>query len=252
MIINKFIKYKDNKYKVVINDSEVILYDDTILKYNLLVNKNIDESLYSEILDYNDELKYYYLASKYITKKLRSELEIRNYLSKYVSSVDVINRIVDMLFKNNLINEELFAKSFIDDRLYLSNDGKEKIRLKLLEYGISNNIIFEYLDSIDDEIWINRIKKYIDKKIKTNHTSSKNQLKSKILIDLTNLGYDNELVLSLLDSYVIIDEDIKKKEYLKIKKSLEKKYSGEILEYKIKERLYRKGFKDFEGDYYEE
>ena len=34
--------------------------------------------------------------------------------------------------------------------------------------------------------------------------------------------------------------------------SLEKKYSGEILEYKIKERLYRKGFKDFEGDYYEE
>ena len=41
-------------------------------------------------------------------------------------------------------------------------------------------------------------------------------------------------------------EDIRKKEYEKIKKRLAHKYSGDELERKIKERLYQKGL------YYEE
>ena len=45
MNITKFKKDKGNKYKVIIDNEEYILYDDTILKYSLLTKKNIDKVL---------------------------------------------------------------------------------------------------------------------------------------------------------------------------------------------------------------
>ena len=79
MEIIKYKKDKDNTYKVYIDDEIVILYDDVIVKYNLLVNKDLTDELYEEIMQYNNFLDGYYKAIKYINTKLRTELEIRKY-----------------------------------------------------------------------------------------------------------------------------------------------------------------------------
>lgn len=82
MKIQKYIKDKQNKYKVVIDDEDYILYDDVIIKYNLLLTSEISESEFKEIISYNDELKSYYDSIKYINRRLRSEKEMRDYLEK--------------------------------------------------------------------------------------------------------------------------------------------------------------------------
>lgn len=82
MKIQKYIKDRQNKYKVVIDDEEYILYDDVIVKYNLLLKSEIDNSSFEEIKTYNDELKSYYDSIKYISRRLRSEKEIYEYLEK--------------------------------------------------------------------------------------------------------------------------------------------------------------------------
>lgn len=64
MEIQKYIKDKNNIYIVMIDDEEYKLYDDVIVKYNLLLNKNIDSKLLKEILTYNDEIKSYYMSIK--------------------------------------------------------------------------------------------------------------------------------------------------------------------------------------------
>ena len=43
MIIKKYTKMKSNKYKVLIDDIEVKLYDDVIIKYQLLRKKELSE-----------------------------------------------------------------------------------------------------------------------------------------------------------------------------------------------------------------
>ena len=73
MKIQKYVKDKQNKYKVIIDDEEYILYDDVIIKYNLLAKSDIDAISLREIITFNDELKSYYESIKYINKKLRSE-----------------------------------------------------------------------------------------------------------------------------------------------------------------------------------
>ena len=83
MKIIKFSKLKDNRYNVMLENDEVLkLYDDVIIKYDLVRTKLIDDSLLDELVKYNDSLEAYYNAVKYITKKLRCELELKKYLSK--------------------------------------------------------------------------------------------------------------------------------------------------------------------------
>ena len=61
MKIIKFIKQKDNRYKLKFDDREdVILYDDLIIKYNLLSHKEIDEDTIDK---YIEENKYLVLSS---------------------------------------------------------------------------------------------------------------------------------------------------------------------------------------------
>ena len=249
MEIKKFIKDKTNKYKVLIDEDEYIIYDDVIVKYNLLSKKNIDKKELNEIINYNNELLSYYESIKYINRKLRSELEIREYLKKKNIDNKIIDKTIDLLYKNNFLNNELYLKAYINDKLNLSNDGPVKIKRDLIKLGLPNNDIDEKLNNIDNKIWNERIDNIISKKIKGNNKYSSYILKGKILIFMVNLGYYKEDVLSILNKYDIIDKDIYIKEKDKAYKELSRKYEGYILDQKVKERLYRKGFK---GDVYNE
>ena len=93
MKIQKYIKDKQNKYKVVIDDEDYILYDDVIVKYELIRKSEIDEKTFKEMLALNDELFSYYESIKYINRKLRSEKEIREYLHKK----NIANNIIDCI-----------------------------------------------------------------------------------------------------------------------------------------------------------
>jgi regulatory protein len=181
---------------------------------------------------------------------MRNTKEIKEYLKNKDISEDVINETVNKLKENNFLNDDLYLKAYVTDRLNLSNDGPNKIKKNLIKLGIFENKINEYLSNIDEEIYIDRIKSYVDKKIKVNHTNSGIMLKAKLQQDLVNLGYDRSMVISILSSYSINDQDAYNKELDKITKRLSKKYEGKELEYKIKEAMYRKGFK--KGDFYEE
>ena len=64
-----------------------------------------------------------------------------------------------------------------------------------------------------------------------------------IIINLINLGYNSNIINKYLNEYNIDDNKIYQKELEKVKSKLSKKYTGKELEYKIKQNMYRKGFK---------
>ena len=243
MKIEKYVKDKNNKYKVYIDNEVYMLYDDIIAKYQLLFKNDIEKEELDNIIKDNMELSSYYQAIKYITKKLRSEKEIDDYLNKYGVSKDIRIKTINKLKENRFINDEIFLKAYINDQINLTNNGPLKIEKSLLKLGISKDDISNALDSIDESIWLDKITNYINKKSKLNKSDSELKLKMKLKMDLINLGYHKSLIESKLISFHIDDTDIKKKEYEKIKKKLSLKYEGYELEQKIKEKMYRKGFK---------
>jgi len=241
MEIVKFKKNKDNTFMVIFdNDLSLKLYDDVIVKYNLLSNKILDDKLLSEITEYNAYLIGYYKYIKYIMKKLRSEKEVRTFLEKMDIKKSDIDKIILKLRKDGYINESNYLKAYINDQINLTLNGPDKIKDSLKKLGFTHEEIDDYLDEFNSE-WYNRIEKLISKKIKLNHNLGKNKLKTKIINDLVNMGYKKYDIINILDGYEIIDTNILEKEYKKALRRFEVKYKDN-LDYKIKDYLYKKGF----------
>ena len=67
-------------------------------------------------------------------------------------------------------------------------------------------------------------------------------MKQKIVLELVNLGYDQNMILECFDSQDINNDNILEKQYNKLYNKLSKKYSGNELYKKIKQSLFQKGF----------
>ena len=123
-----------------------------------------------------------------------------------------------------------------------TNSGPYKIEKELREKKIDLDIIKEEIEVFDREEQITRIKKIIDKGIKTNHTRGGIVLKQKIYNDLKLLGYDISLINEVIITYTFEeDESIAKREYEKLYRKYSRKYSGDELKRKIREKMYLKG-----------
>ena len=165
MQIQKIQKLKNNKYKVLIDSESIIIFDNVILDNNLLYKKNIDINLYNKILEDNKYYDVYNKVLKYILKKMRSEKEIRQYISKFEINNIFIDKIINKLKDNNLVNDINFCRSFINDNIYLSKNGINKIRNELINNDVSIEVIDEELEKIDREVIYNKLEKLIFKRI---------------------------------------------------------------------------------------
>ena len=237
MKINK-IKKQGKKYKIILEDgSEIKTFDDIIIKYNLLYHKTIDSILLEKIIKDNEYYEVYNKVLNLISKKIRSEKEINEFLDKY--DVDK-NKIITKLKSINLINDNLFVKAYISDKINLTNDGIDKIKNDLLKHNIDLNIIEQELSKIDDNIIDKKIEKIINKKVKNSkYTGLK--LKNKIVYDLINLGYNKSKIIEIYDKMNIKHNNFDE-EYIKLYNKLSQKYHGKVLEYKIKQKLYNLGY----------
>ena len=78
--------------------------------------------------------------------------------------------------------------------------------------------------------------------IKSNK-KSKYVLKNKIITNLINLGYEKEDINICLENIQEIDESSnKEREKTKLYNKLKRKYTGEELERKVREKLYQLGY----------
>lgn len=233
------VKKTGKKYKLVFDDnSDITTYDDVIIENHLLFNKEVDYETLRQIELDNIYYDAYYKTINLITKKLRSLKEINIYLDKYNVDTENKNKIINHLKQIGLINDYNFAKAFINDKLYLSNDGPNKIKKNLLEHDIKLSTIEELIEPKKEE-FNEKLTKIISKKIKSNTKYGGYYLKQKITNELINLGYDYS------DINLFYDEDLVsydyEKEYDKLYKKYSKKYDGEQLDKIIKQKLYQKG-----------
>lgn len=230
------------RYKVTLDSDEIILYEDVIIKNDFLLRKNVDTFLLDKVLNENVLYEAYDLALGYIETRLRTEKEIIKYLEKKGYNTNTISDVLNRLKSNNLINEVKYVEAYTNDKINLSSYGPFKIKRDLSDLGISIEVIENYLNTIDDEVWSNKLDKIIDKKVKSMKNKSLYMIKNKLRVDLTILGFDKDMINLKLNSLDKNDEDSLKKEMEKAYNKYSKKYEGDALKMQIKNHLYKKGF----------
>lgn len=239
----KQIKKQSDKYKIVLENNEIITtYDEVILKNNILYKKDLDDKIINEIKKENEYYEMLNKTIKYIKTKLRSEKEIIDYMNKQKIEETNQQKIIKKLKEQKLINDKLYIQAYIHDKITFSNDGPNKIKKELIKNKLEENDIEEELIKINKEKIKEKLEKLITKKISINTKYSNSMLKQKLLNHFINLGYDKNDILYILENNITSNNEIIKKEYTKIYNKLKNKYEGKELIFKIKQKLYQKGF----------
>ena len=236
-------KLKNGKYQIKLSNMETLTtYDDVILKYNLLYDKEITSELLKDLYAQTKYYDIYYRVVKYLSVRMRSTYEIHKYLKKYQVLKEEEEKLIRELQEKGLLNDGAFAKAYASDKMHLSHFGPDKIRSDLKALHIEDSLIEDALEKLEQSDIEETLDKIIQKKWNANHRYSEYQWKEKVLLDLVQKGYPRSMVQEHLEHFTFDDRIMIEKEYEKQKKRLEKKYQGKDLVYQIKGKLYQKGY----------
>ncbi|MBR2138320.1 MAG: RecX family transcriptional regulator [Bacilli bacterium] len=235
MKINKFKKVGKSKYKIIFDNSEILLYEDVILKYDLLIKQEVDLELIDKIIEENKYYDAYHSAISYIEIKMRNKKEIISYLEKKDFDDSLINSVVSKLEDLGLLNNKAYIEAYVNDKVNLSNDGPYKIKNSLVELDFDEEDVVKYLDTIDEEVWKVKLQGIINKKKSLMKNKSYYMFISKIKNDCYNLGYDKYMIEDIL-SNVEYESNAFSKDFEKCFK----KFKGD--KNKIINSLLRKGY----------
>lgn len=243
MDIVRYKKTGKNKYKITLsNNVELTIYEDVILKYELLLKKKINDKDLNKIKELNSYYEAYYFAVNSLNSKFKSISDMKKILKDKEYSDTIIEDVTNKLIEQGYLNDNSYARSFINNQIITTNRGPYKIISELNKHNIKSSIVNEEIDVFTEDIQIEKMDKVINKSLKSNKTRGGVVLKKKIINDLINLGYSIDIIDKVINKYKFnTDKDIVQKEYEKIYKRLSRKYEGDELKYKVKEQLYRRG-----------
>ncbi|MDD5980331.1 MAG: RecX family transcriptional regulator, partial [bacterium] len=161
MKIEKYKYLNGGKYKVYIDNNYYVIYEDIIIKHNILSKKEITEEELNIFLNENNYYESYYKVLNYIKFRIRSEKEVKTYLEKNNTDRKHIDNIIEKLKVEGYINDELFCVYYVADSINLKNIGPLKIKKELQKHDISDNFINKALEKFTKDIQYKKIKKYI-------------------------------------------------------------------------------------------
>ena len=186
---------------------EVVFEDETklLLNYNIFEKYRVSVDMYfseDEIL----EMKYFSdieraksRAINYISGKLKTKYEVRLKLKENGFAEDVIDEVLDILEKEEYLNDKVYCEIFIEDKKKLNGYGKNKIKSLLIQKGISKNIFEDFLNEFEyDEEFDNALKMGIKKLELLSNEEDNFKKKQKIINYLTYRGFGFDVINDVL------------------------------------------------------
>jgi len=131
------------------------------------------------------------IAMKFCGYRERSKKEVEDKLKAKSFNQKIIKICIDRLIELDFLNNIRFSKSFSRGKNNNNRWGKNKIKFHLKNKGLTDDEINIGIESIDEESYLNILKKNIElynKKLKEPD-------RNKLIGHLINKGYEIDLIL---------------------------------------------------------
>lgn len=134
----------------------------------------------------------------YCAYQERTQQEVRDKLYEWGLWKDAVESIIAELITSGYINEERYARAFAGGKFRIKRWGRVKIRLELKKKRITDYCIRKGLKEIDEDDYIEALKKVMEEKAKK--TKDRNPLKRnyKVAQYAISRGYEPDLVWDIL------------------------------------------------------
>ncbi len=137
-------------------------------------------------------------ASRYCAEQERAAADIRKKLYQWGVPETLHEDVIKKLKDENFIDEWRFARTFVRSKFRNNRWGKIKIAYAMMQKHISEEIISESLNEIDEDTYKNTLKILIQNKAKTTKAATDSEKKQKIAQAMAAKGYESDLVYELV------------------------------------------------------
>lgn len=196
------INYSKSKevFEVVFEDETKLLLNYNIFeKYKVSVDMDFSENEILEMKYFSNIERAKSRAINYISGKLKTKYEVRLKLKENGFAEDVIDEVLDILEKEEYLNDKVYCEIFIEDKKKLNGYGKNKIKSLLIQKGISKNIFEDFLNEFEyDEEFDNALKMGIKKLELLSNEEDNFKKKQKIINYLTYRGFGFDVINDVL------------------------------------------------------
>ena len=193
--ITNIIKSGKDKYSIFLdNQFFCFLKSETIVKNGIKIGAFFEKSEIDKIKLEDEKLLAFDKALNYLSA-IKSEKQVKDYLYTKGFNKPTIEYAIEKLKEYNYLNDELFAKVFIEN--YKTKKGLRWLKFELESKGISKEIIDKLLNNIseDEGILLSLAEKYLKNKELNKKTVSK--LSSHLLSKGFSFGSVNAVIKKL-------------------------------------------------------
>jgi len=119
---------------------------------NLKKGCEISDEKISKLRYKHDRYEAFIRSIKYISYRLLSRREVEQYLTAKRFSPKIIDDTITRLTDEKLLNDTVFAQSWINNRNKFKPRATTALRFELMQKGVDKDIIETVLADVDDEV----------------------------------------------------------------------------------------------------
>lgn len=191
---NRFNIYVDGRFSFGLDA-------DTLVKSGLQINQEISQEEIEKLVKENEFVKVYDRVLKFFSYRPRSEKELRDWFKKKQIGEETQKLIYQKLKHLGYLDDEEFAKWWIEQRTTFRPSGTRLLALELRQKGVTREIIDQQLNNLAIKPFSEHdlAKKVAEKKLKTLKHYSCLEQKQKLASALARRGFSWETVKEVID-----------------------------------------------------
>lgn len=138
----------------------------------------------------------------YCAYQERCHQEVRRKLIEMAMIPEAIDHIVVHLIQHNFLNEERFAKTFVQGKFNIKKWGKHRLTLELKKKDIAKANINQAINEINDEIYDKTFSELAEKQLGYIKETNKYKKKQKLINYLLYRGWESHLVYEKVNELI--------------------------------------------------
>ncbi|KMY53097.1 recombinase RecX [Bacillus sp. FJAT-27231] len=236
-----------DRYNIFINEQYAFSVDESVLiQFGLKKGMELTDEQIAAITRQDAMRKGLNMAIHFLSVRMRSEKEVREFLAKKEIEQEAIEEIVHQLYRMSYLDDREFAKAYTNTQVNTSDKGPKLIERELKEKGINDFLIEEALTTFEADLQIEKAGKLAEKYRQKYRKESPVVQKQKMEQSLMRKGYDWGIIQEAIAGSET--EEQEEEQWQALMYQAEKahrrysKFSGGEYRQKMKQTLYRKGF----------